>query len=229
MQRVYYWIQSKGKSLGILLSNFLFFRPPDSFHCLYGSPNYPVDKQGCVVFLRWSRVHHCCQSMRVPQPWENNIYGNGKSIKHLSYCFPCSTVFKNDSVSSGWKKKNNIRNTLLSSFENDNVWVLDFEKRSLNIKKKEAVKSFTWGVFNFWMCLQPSVPVIAYPLQFCNLPTTIIFNLLKLPLSPLHPDHHRRHFVCSCFLSISGLKFLYFIVNGCFSFNLSSLMCFCLT
>lgn len=46
-----------------------------------------------AVFPEWSQMRQRCQSLRVPQPWENHIYGNGKSIKHLSYCFLCSVVF----------------------------------------------------------------------------------------------------------------------------------------
>lgn len=95
----------------------------------------------------WSQMHQRCQSLRVPQPWENHIYGNGKSIKHLSYCSPCSVciyVLRIDFVSSGWK---NVKNTLLFFFfffcffflENDNIWVLDFEIRSLNMKKKKKL------------------------------------------------------------------------------------------
>lgn len=131
--------------------DFAFFLPV-FFHCLCGSQNVPVDKQGCCFFFlpplpEWSQMHQRCQSLRVPQPWENHIYGNGKSIKHLSYCSPCSVciyVSRIDFVSSGWK---NVKNTLLFFFfffcffflENDNIWVLDFEIRSLNMKKKKKL------------------------------------------------------------------------------------------
>lgn len=46
-----------------------------------------------LFFPKWSQMHQRCQSLRVLQPWENNIYGNGKSIKHLCHCSPCSVVF----------------------------------------------------------------------------------------------------------------------------------------
>lgn len=107
---------------------------------------------------------------------------------------------KNDFVSSGWKKCKEYL-ALFFFFENDNIWVLDFEIRSLNIKK--AVKSFSRGVFNFWMCLQPSIPVIAYlqpPLRFYNLPLISHNHHLQFAETatvPLHPNDHSRYFVCS--------------------------------
>lgn len=125
-------IQSKHKSLGILLFSFLFCFTVCVALRMFLWTNRAVF---CPPPHEWSQMHQRCQSLTVPQPWENNIYGNGKSIKHLSYCSPCSVVFmfKNDFVSSGWK---NVKNTLL--FENDNIQVLDFEIRSLNIKKKSC-------------------------------------------------------------------------------------------
>lgn len=185
-----------------------------------------------AVFPKWSQMHQRCQSLRVPQPWENHIYGNGKSIKHLSYCSPCSVVF----MFKKWFCLLRMKKCkeYLAFFENDNIWVLDFEIRSLNIKK--AVKSFSRGVFNFWMCLQPSIPVIAYllpPLQFCNLPlispqpsSSICWNC---HCPPSIPTTTVDILSVPCFLSISGLKFLYFNVDGWFSFDLSSLMYYCLT
>ena len=86
-------------------------------------------------FPEWSQMHQRCQSLRVPQPWENHIYGNGKSIKHLSYCSPCSVVF----MFKKWfclLRMKKCKEYLAFLFENDNIWVLDFEIRSLNIKKK---------------------------------------------------------------------------------------------
>lgn len=147
MWRVYVCIQSKHKSLGILLSFFLCF-----FIVCVALRMFLWTNRAVVFFFppplpEWSQMHQRCQSLRVPQPWENHIYGNGKSIKHLSYCSPCSVciyVLRIDFVSSGWK---NVKNTLLFFFfffcffflENDNIWVLDFEIRSLNMKKKKKL------------------------------------------------------------------------------------------
>lgn len=118
--------------------------------------------------------------------------------------------------------------------ENDNIIrVLDFEIRSLNIKK--AVKSFSCGVFNFWMCLKPSIPVIAYllhPLQFCNLPLISHNHHLQFAETatvPFHPNNHSRYFNCSLLFVNLRTEISYFIVDGWFSFDLSSLMYYCLT
>lgn len=104
----YCCIQSKLKSLGILLIFFLIpFTVCEALRMFLWTNR--------AVFSERSQMHQRCQSLRVPQPWENNIYGNGKSIKHLSYCSPCSVVFmfKNDFVSSGWKY---VKNIFLFSF-----------------------------------------------------------------------------------------------------------------
>lgn len=58
--------------------------------------------------------------------------GNLLSISLIVLPAVLYLCLKNDFVSSGWKK---CKEYLAFSFENDNIWVLDFEIRSLNIKK----------------------------------------------------------------------------------------------
>ncbi|MEQ2193522.1 hypothetical protein XENOCAPTIV_001463 [Xenoophorus captivus] len=97
---------------------------------------------------------------------------------------------------------------------------LRFQKRCLNIKRK-AVKSFSHRGF-----------------QILNVPTAK-HRSDGLPSPDLQPSSsicgncHSHFFIptitgdifsATCFLSISGLEFLYFNVDWLFSFDLSSLM-----
>lgn len=102
---VYYWIQSKHKSLGILLFFFLLihFTVCEAFWMFPWTNRavlFPDDLKCTIVAKVWG----CCNLEKI-------IYmemGKKKSKKHLSYCSPCSAVFKNGFVSSGWKNVNNI-------------------------------------------------------------------------------------------------------------------------
>lgn len=85
------------------------------------------------------------------------------------------------------------------------------------------------------MCLKPSIPVIAYllhPLQFCNLPLIAHNHHLQFAETAtvsFHPNNHSRYFICSLLFVNLRTEISYFIVDGWFSFDLSSLMYYCLT